>query len=337
MKNIYVLPVLVIIIGLSAVNNFAYCQDSAKERKYIFSLGTNFGFVHGLAFEYVYPIPNDTKGEFLSELRYDMKPVFFYGIHFDYKRGDLMGGPGFFASASFKTGFAGDSGTHENRDWISVENNSLTYFSAHTNKTNELIWLDITLGTSFPVKQYFYIKPLFNVSWMHFSFTGRDGYGIYSRGKVFDASGNPIMFYSIDDNPIKRSYNGKEVIRYMQDWYMITTGFIIGTNILSPFSFDLSFQISPFTFCAATDEHIERKITFKDYTGWGLLLEPKGNISVNLENIIFSLELTYRYIGRTRGISFYDNGNTGFYYQSANEAGAGLSLLNTCFLVRVFF
>ena len=341
MKNITVLSVLVIIIGALTANNSAYCQNSTKERSYIFSFGTQFGFVHGLAFEYVYPEPGTTKGELLSELRWDMKPVFFNGIQFDFGRKDLMSNPGFFASASFKAGFPGESGIHENRDWLSYENDALTSFSSHTNKTNEFYWLDIILGASFPVRQYFFIKPFISGSWMHFSYSGSDGYGQYARGKKYDDSGNPIpdnssyptMFFPINDDPKIYSFKGREVIRYMQDWFLIAAGFTIGTKILSPFYFDISFHISPFTYCAATDEHLTRNIIFKDYTGWGLFLEPKGNISIDLDNINFSLELAYRFIGRTRGPSFNKSGSGN--YVPGGEAGAGLSLLDTRFIIRV--
>ena len=329
MKNITVLTVLVIIVGAVTANNSIYCQDSIKERNYIFSLGTHLGFVHGLALECVYP-DETTKGELLSELRWDMKPVFYYGIQLDFNLNDLMSKPGFFASTSFRAGIPGDSGVMEDRDWQSYENDALTSFSSHTNKTGEFYWLDVKLGASFPVKQYFYIKPFFCGSWMRFSFSGRDGYGQYARRKTY----NPATYYPIDDNPYYYSFEGREVIRYMQDWFLIATGFSIGAKLLSPFSFDISFQISPFTYCAATDEHLERNTTFKDFSGWGLFLEPKGNISINLKNIDFSLELAYRFIGLTKGPSFTDTGNIGYFLQGG-EAGAGLSLLDTRFLIRV--
>ena len=330
MRNIAVFAVLVIITGAFTANNSAFCQGLEKERNYTFSLGSQFGFVHGLALEIVYPVPGETMGELLSELRWDMKGVFYYGAKIDFFRTDVMKGPGFFASVSFKTGIPGDSGTLENRDWMSVENGSLTHFSSHTNRTSDFYWLDLALGATIPVKPYFYLKPFVSGSWMHFSFTGRDGNGTYARQKT------STTFYSIDDNPLKYPFSG-EVIHYKQDWFLAAMGFSVGTKILSPFSFDLSFQISPFTYCAAMDEHLEREDTFLDYTGWGLFLEPAGVFLFSVgRRIDLSFELAWRYIGKTRGETYMKHGNNNKkYYLSTNEGGAGLSLFNANFLIRV--
>jgi len=312
MKNISVFAVLVIIAGSLAVNNSAFCQESAKKRNYSFSVGAQFGFVHGQALELVYPARGETKGELLSELKWDMKYVFYYGAKFDFSRTDVMSAPGFFASVSFKAGIPADSGIMEDRDWMSKENSNLTHFSSHTNKTREFYWLDLALGTTIPIKTYFYVKPFVSGSWMHFSFTGRDGYFKYPNEEGM-FSGN--------------------VIHYKQDWFLIALGISAGTKILSPFSFDLSFQISPFTYCAAKDDHIRRETIFMDFTGWGLFLEPEASVSFKVKQIEFFLNFNYRYIGRTIGQSYQNEKNTGFFI--GNKAGAGLSLFSTNFLIKI--
>ncbi|MCL2243731.1 MAG: omptin family outer membrane protease [Treponema sp.] len=324
MKNITVLAVLVIIIGASTANISVFCQNNSREtedyqqkinsktqnvKQYDFSFAAQYGFVYGQASELVYK--GNINNDLLSELLWDMKPVHYLGVQLDYNSKDLMSSPGFFASTSFKAGLPGDSGIMEDRDWI---NSSFpTHFSSHTNRTDDLFWIDIVLGASFPARQ-FYIKPFFSGSWMRFSFSGRDGNGIYPGSTV--------------------SFQGKEVIYYLQDWFLIGTGFSIGTKILSPFSFDLSFQMSPFTFCSATDEHLMTETTYRDLTAWGFYLEPGGNISVNMKYISFSFNLSYRFIGRTIGPSYRDKDNSGFFIQEGN-AGAGLSLLDTRFLIKV--
>jgi len=327
MKNIAVLTVLVIIVGVLTANNPAYCQDK-KERNYCFLFGTQYGFVHGQSLELVYPVPGETKGELLSELKWDMKPVFYYGAQIDFSRRDLMSGPGFFSSVSFKAGVPGDSGIMEDRDWMSQENGNLTHFSSHTNKTRELFWLDASLGASFPVKSYFHVKTFLSGSWMRFSFTGRDGKLKYARIKT----NNPDTYYPIDYNPEVKSLTGDD-INYAQEWLLIAAGFSIGAKFLSRFSLDLSFKISPFTYCAAMDEHLARKDTFMDFTGWGLFLEPAGSLSFTVEQIEFSLGFTYRYIGQTWGES-YTKHSDGYFYQNG-DAGAGLSLSDLRFLIRL--
>ncbi|MDR1869323.1 MAG: omptin family outer membrane protease [Treponema sp.] len=336
MKNIAVFTVLVIIFISFLADNSAYCLDSNKERKYVFSFGTQFGFVYGQAFELVYPTPGETKGELLSELRWDMKPVFYYGVKLDFNLANIMSRPGFFSSVSYKTGIPADSGVMEDRDWMSVENRELTNFSSHTNKTGDFYWLDAVVGASVPVKNYFYIKPFLSGSWMRFSFTGRDGYLIYAREKTYNPiTGNPETFYPINDKPDEGNLSGN-VITYKQDWLLVAAGFSIGTKLLSPFSFELSFQISPLTYCATMDEHLLRSITFRDFTYMGLFLEPSGSFSFTLERIEFSLEFAYRHIGRTIGES-YKKENDGDYLYSPNEAGAGLSLSDLRFIVKLKF
>jgi outer membrane protease len=326
MKNITAFTVLVIIFFLFAVNNSAYSQEQ-KERKYSLSTGTQFGFIYGQALELVYPLPNNTKGGLLSELLWNMKPVFYYGVQLDFSRFNIMSGPGFFASLGFKAGIPGNSGTMEDRDWWSTENDSLTVFSSHKNNTSEFFYFNADIGASFPVKTYFYVKPFISGSWTRFSFTGSDGYGLMARQK------SPTTYYPITDNPQQYTFTG-EVIRYKQDWLLIACGFSIGTKILSPFSIELSFQISPFNYCAATDDHLTTNSTFKDFTFNGFYIEPGGSFSFSVERLEFIYEFTYRYIGRTRGES-YSKYTSSDYILSNNESGAGLSIINSRFLVKV--
>ncbi|MDR0302850.1 MAG: omptin family outer membrane protease [Treponema sp.] len=321
MKNITVLAVLVIILN-------AYSYAGENEKTYCFLLDPQFGFVYGQAMEYVYPLPGQTKNELLSELLWDMKPIFYFGVQAQFSRIDLMSKPGFFSSLSFKAGIPAESGVMEDRDWRSTENDSLTDFSSHTNRTSEFFWLDAAVGASIPIKSLLYIKPFIGGSWMRFVFIGRDGYGTYARSKGFGT------FYPIDDNPIEKSYKGQKVIRYEQDWLLLAAGLSAGTEIFSPFSFELSFQISPFTYCAATDNHFTTKTVYRDFTGWGLFLEPSLDISFSAGALEFSLKFTYRHIGKTKGES-YSNMNDTWFFLEPNEGGAGLSVLDSRFLFSI--
>jgi len=316
MKNIAVLSILVIILSVCS-----YAEESegtSAERNFYFSLGPQLGFVYGQTMEYVYPLPGETKNELLSELVWDMKPVFYYGIQAKFSRIDMTSGPGFFFSVSFKTGIQADSGVIEDRDWMWPANSELTNFSSHTNRTDKFLWLDAAVGASFPIKSLLYIKPFIGGSWMRFAFTGRDGYGIYK-----------------DSSHKEQELNFSGVVAsYQQDWLFMSAGFSVGTNILSHFLFDISFQTSPLTYCSATDNHIERNTIFRDITQWGLLLEPSFNMSFVVNPIEFSFGLNYRHIGKTKGESYGNEGNTGFYV-SPNKAGAGLSVFDSRFIISI--
>jgi outer membrane protease len=314
MKNITALTVLVIIILTLSLSHTAHCQEEDSERNYGFSFGTQFGFIHGQSLEYVYSNPGQTASDILSELVWEVKPVFYYGIKLDFGRINPMKATGFFASASFKTGVPADTGIMEDRDWMSVENSDLTHFSSHTNKTREFFSLDAAVGASIPVRTYFYLKPFLSGSWTRFSFTARDGYWKYPSGTG--------------------SFEGEEVCNYKQDWFLLAAGIFIGTNILSPFSLDISFQISPLTYCQAVDEHIKRNETYLDYTGIGLYLEPGGRFSYSVQRIEFSLEAAWRFIGKTKGQSYISYGD---FTLRNGTAGAGLSFIDTRLLVKLHF
>ena len=328
MKNITALAVLVIISGTFAVNNLL-CQT--QERTYDFSIAPQIGFVHGRALEVVYPV--DTPADLLSELRWEMKPVFYLGAQIDFGRLNPMKGPGFFSSMSFRVGFSGESGVMEDRDWMSVENSSLTHFSSHTNETRKFYWMDIAAGASLPINHRFYIKPFLSGSWMLFSYEGKDGYGKYARPKDKSALYSDT-FFPIDDNPIEYTYSGV-VIRYTQEWYLFAAGLIFGIMLPADFSLDLSFQISPLAFCAAVDEHLTRNVKYMDITSRGLFLEPKCRLAYTVNQLEFSFEYAYRHIRKTRGTTYQKN--AGGDYFANGEGGAGLSLSDTRFLVKILF
>jgi len=307
---------------LSAIKP-SYCQAQTLNFNNL-SLGTVFGAVYGHSEELVYPL--NTPAELYSELLYDMKPVFYAGIQIDYGRANIMRGPGFFASLIFKAGIPADSGIHENRDWMSAVSADLTNFSSHTNKTNEFFWIDLSLGASIPVGTYFYITPFISGSWMHFAFTGRDGYYQYA-----ERSGG--VFLPIENAPIIPLTG--DVIRYQQDWLLLAAGLSVGSRILFPFSFELSFQITPLTYCAAKDEHLLRSETFLDFSSWGLFFEPRAAFSLIMERFELSLEASYRSIGRTRGDSYSRSGSSGAFRRNG-EAGAALTLFDARFLFRAW-
>jgi len=318
MKNITVLSVLVIILS---VNSYA-------ERNYCFSLGPQFGLVSGQALEIVYPVTGETKGELLSELTWDMKPVFYYGIQAEFGLIDPMKKPGFFSSLSFNAGIPADSGIMEDRDWQSIENGDLTNFSSHTNKTNMFFQLDAACGASFPTNNNL-LKLFISGSWMRFVFTGRNGHSKYAREKIKGSH----TYYPIDDNPDEQDFSGKEVIIYQQDWLLLAVGFSAGTN-LYPFFFNVSFQISPFTYCSAADSHLLTDKIFRDFTGLGLFVEPSFYMSFAVRQVELSLGLNYRHIGKTKGKSYINVNNAGFNLDS-HKVGAGLSMFDSRFLASI--
>jgi len=308
MKNITVLTVLVITLFLS-INEIS--AEEQPEKDYGFSFGASIGFVYGQSVELVYPV--NTPAKYLSELLWDMKPVFYLGLQADFGRINIMDKPGFFASLSFNIGLPSVTGIMEDRDWMNLNNDYITHYSRHTNKTREFLWLDLEAGMTIPVRHDLYIKPVLAGSWMRFAFTGRDGYGEYNFPGV----------------PSYISYDGQEVIRYEQNWYIIAAGLSAGTKITFPLSFELSFLISPLIYCAAIDEHLTTHVTYYDYMVFGLFYEQKACASFTIKSVILSLEFSYRYIEGTKD---YFN-----QQKNINKPGAGLFLFNSCFMIKYQF
>jgi outer membrane protease len=252
-----------------------------------------------------------------------MKPVYYAGVYADLGLTDIMSKIGFFSSLSFKAGIPGESGIMEDRDWKSTYNNALTHYSRHTNRTLNFFFLFLALGGSFPVKS-FYIKPFISGSWMQFAFTGSDGFYKYA---------NEISYgiYEPIENSSEKPLSG-DLISYRQDWLILAAGLSVGSNILYPFLFEFSFQITHLNFCMAVDNHLYANTDYNDYTRLGLFIEPRGNISLTTEKVKFSFEAAYRHISPTEGDSYINN-----TYQSPSKAGAGLSIMDYQFIVKYIF
>ena len=320
MKNITFFVVLVISICTAR-------QAIAQEGPlYAVSISPQFGFVHGQAKELVYPA--GTKAEFLSELRWDKKPVFYYGISLDFSQIAPRDRRGYFFNLSLKQGIPGRSGMHENRDWMSKENANLTHFSRHDNHTRELFFLDFGAGLSFPFDRII-LKPFFNLSFMRLSFFGTDGYGLYARQT---STGS---FYPIDDNPKRVRFSGK-VISYTQEWLNLAPGISAGYYAHDNFLTELSFMISPLVSCVALDEHKERNIQFNDHTWGGIWLEPGFKLSWAItEWLGISGEVSWRHIVGTKGQSYTRTPIGAGSYQASGIAGTGLSVINTSLAVTL--
>jgi outer membrane protease len=299
-------------------------QTLKKNKNFNISIGPLYGIMYGQILELVYP--TDTAGKLLSELRWDMKPINYLGLQAGFEQQNPLNKWGLFTEISFLLGIPGDTGTMEDRDWQSVENGELTNYSNHKNRTNEFYWFDAKAGLLFSLNSQFYLNPFLGFSWMKFSFTARDGMIKYARNKSSNT------YYQIDDDPDIEYLTGN-ICNYTQNWYIAAAGFLIGAHITPLINMDFSFQITPLTFCSSIDEHLKTNKTFYDITNYGLFIEPALNMSLNIKWMEFNLNLSYRHINPARGKSYINENN----YPSGNEAGAGLSLFNACFLVKARF
>ncbi|MDR1858998.1 MAG: omptin family outer membrane protease [Treponema sp.] len=308
---------------------FFSAQPVQAQEGYAVSLSPLFGMAHGHAEEIVYPAGN-TRAPLLSELLWDIKPVFYYGFSLGFSQVDPRERWGFFSSLALKTGIPGTSGYLEDRDWMSVENANLTHYSKHYNYTREMFLLDAGAGLSFPFKRLMLLKTCANVSFTRLSFFGMDGYGIYAR-RIESGIYAPIY-----DDPENADFSGKKVISYTQEWLTVALGVSFGYFFQANFLAELTFLVSPLVFCVDLDEHKERSNQYRDYLLGGLSIEPGMRLSLTASRWLdISWEFSWRHVRGTRGATYVRNPiGTGIWAQEG-EAGAGLSIINTSLALKI--
>jgi outer membrane protease len=332
MKNITAFAVLVIIL-----------QAPAQALENSFSISPRFGLFYGQAEEIVYPpsggYPQKSPKDFLSQLLWDMKPVYYYGISLDYSQTNPMEHWGFFSSLSIKTAIPGLSGTMEDRDWASRVNNDLTHYSSHDNFTDHILWVDVSAGLSFPLWSLFLLKVNTAFSYMSFGFSGMNGKAVYARETP--QSG---IYYPITDKPNLYTFEGK-VISYSQQWFSFAPGISLEYYFRLPayhkdsghyrivylktICLELFLQISPLNLCIDLDKHYARSLLYNDYLLGGLFFEPQAAIKfIPNEQIKVSLEASYRSISGTKGKAYVRILGTGADFVNIGEAGAGLSIFD---------
>ena len=299
---------------------------TALTNSYAFSAAPQFGMVYGLAEEIVYPF--NTKAKLLSQLLWDMKPLWYYGVELEAAPVNPEERWGGFSTLSLKFGIPAITGVMEDRDWMSVENDALTHYSTHDNRTRALFWFDFSAGVSLPLYSVFLLKMYAGVSYMNFAFSGEDGYG--KRAVRADDG----IYYPIDANFEEYTFSGK-VINYTQEWLIFAPGIAFAYHYRKIFAADLFFMISPLILCGDMDEHLTTGAQYRDYMKGGLFLEPGTRVYVNInEWLRLSLVFSWRYISGVKGDTYQKPYGAG-YYERTGRAGAGLSVLEAGLLFKV--
>jgi outer membrane protease len=324
-KNITGFAVLVIIFLCAPI---LAAQEKLAD-SHALSLSYQTGIWYGQAEEIVYPPASAYSGtELYSQLLWDMRPVWYNGLLLDFGRINPLTQWSVIANFSFKYGFPGKSGTMDDRDWLSAKNDALTNFSSHDNNTKEVIMIDGAAGVAIPIQGMFLLKVFAQASYMRFSFSGMDGYGIYA-----EHLGNGA-YAPIDDNPTLYTFSGK-VINYTQEWMVAALGHSFTINFYDHFSAGWSVLISPFIACSGFDEHLLTHTQFSDYMQGGLFLEQGAELSFAATQwLTLSVDYSWRYISRTKGSS-YNRAYGTEYHVPGGEAGAGLSVSDASLRVKV--
>ena len=295
----------------------------AANGSYSFSLSPYIGILYGRSEEIVYKeAPNQNL--YQSELLWDLKPLIYAGFGADFSPRDPLRERGFIAALSFKAGLPLRSGIIEDRDWDNLEPNYyLTRYSRHDAYSRTAILLDVSAGYFQRFSGSLALNFYGEFSYMHFSWSGRDGYTQY-------ASETPEGLYLPWNSNLPKSNVAGNVVLYKQDWFIFSPGVSLEWNMNRLFSMKTCFNYSPLIYCADRDDHlIYMKRTFLDYLSFGNYFKLGGELTLSpSQNTSISFLASYKRISGTRGDTVYQS------TRYKDEAGAGYSALDLGLAVK---
>jgi outer membrane protease len=342
MKNITLFIIFVIIFYTSMTGTRVWAQysgpvpsPSSIKNKFPYTLSVTpaAGFLYGYGEEIVYKYPG--KDTYMSQLLWNIKPLFYAGGVLDFSRINPMEKWGFFTALSLKAGFPGKTGIMEDRDWL-APGDALSNYSRSDNYTDRALLFDYLLGLTLPLKSFALLKFHWSFSWMSFYWTGRDGYLRYPR----DQLNKPLHDTPLDDSVEKKPLYGP-LISYSQDWIITSPGLSVFFPLPRRFGAELSFQISPLVFCFARDDHLLRNVEFRDYISGGLYLEPRGTIVFSPhERFELSLYVSYRFVKGAPGESYgreTGENKTGEFDKYSEDPGAAFYALDSGLSFKIRF
>ncbi|MDR2608318.1 MAG: omptin family outer membrane protease [Treponema sp.] len=328
MKNIPVFFFFVIIAGTLFAEEPV---PPGKSFPYTLSLSQSAGFLYGHGEERVYK----EDGALLSQLLWEMKPLFYYGAGLDFSRNNKYENTGFSTALSLKAGFPSLSGIMEDRDW-NTQDGELSNYSTHYNYTEGALILDYRAGLSIPLYSRLLLELYLGFSWMHFNWIARDGYILYPK----DQYGSYLDGTALGPDAEKDPYDGP-AIGYSQDWLLIFPGAGLSLPLNRFFAIAFSFRWSPLIFCEARDDHFATKTEYSDSMNFGLYLEPRAEISfMPKERLLLSLYCSWRKLEANPGdtISRKTGVNTGDTTAGmANAAGAAWNTIDSGIGITIRF
>jgi outer membrane protease len=315
MKSIAALAVFVI---LAPGSSYAEKEKSS----YAFSVSAETGILYGTSHEIVYD--HTSSQRYLSELQWNIKPLFFAGLSAELGPRNPLNEFAFFAGLEIKAGLPGKTGAVEDRDWfpnVPSAPGALTHFSSHENHTKAAFLADLDGGVCFPLGKTSALKISLNFSYMFFKYEAWNGYTQYGSNPT-DVSQNC--------DPWQPGWNKVYInglgMDYTQHWFILSPAVALvvpGKRI----SFSFSIAVSPAVVCIAFDNHFWRDLLTHERMFGGMFLETEGNFFFAFSGFFgIGLSASYRYIDGTRG-DRYDTENGIDTPWMRNIAGAGYRAL----------
>jgi outer membrane protease len=283
---------------------------------------------YGQSEELVYQTSDEDT--YLSQLLWDIKPVWYYGSALSYGLEDPLQKIALFAEAAFRSGIPAGTGIMEDRDWMAPDY-QLSHFSTHTNFTRGALLADIGLGLTIPMRSRMWIKAGLWLSYMWFSWDSQNGY-LQHATENFDG------VYEVWNENIPKVYLFGPAISYIQNWLLFSPGFSLQFPLGRISCLGFSLHWSPFVLAKAQDiHHSKPDVEYLDYLSSGaMFFEPRSELTFSPhKNLSLSWYIAYRYISSVRGISknrktiTSSSADDGSYSNTANKSGASYRALET--------
>ncbi|MDR0400221.1 MAG: omptin family outer membrane protease [Treponema sp.] len=293
---------------------------------YTFSIAPQFGIFYGRGEEQVFK--GEESNGLLSQLLWDLKPLYYGGVKTEFARKNPMGGFGFFGSLSLKFGFPAESGSMEDRDWQDAAG-KLTNYSRHDAFTNGSVILDLAAGPSIPIGANFALRPSLGISYTRFSWVAQNGYIRYGEKENGD-------YQPLKDFDLPQPISGT-VVSYSQDWTYMPIGLSLWIRPDRVFSGALWFYGGPVLKFVGRDDHHFLNNTNARGQYWdeiigGYSLEPGGEFRFSpVERVSLRLTCSWlRIAANPRGKYFarYTGAGNKEWNLQGNFSGGGFQTLD---------
>jgi outer membrane protease len=292
---------------------------------YALSLSPQFGFLYGQGEEQVYL--SDNSDTLMSQLLWDLKPLFYGGIKLEFAQRNPQEGFGGFGALSLKFGIPMRTGVMEDRDWLAARHpGAVTNYSLHNALSRAALILDLAAGPSIPLGRFLAIRPSLGFSYTRFSWTGQGGYLHY---KEKNTGGYSYVNEPLTDSDPKTPVSGT-VISYSQDWLHLPLGLSLLVMPGRRFSGMLWFYAGPVLKFVALDNHYLRYLQFMDKIRGGYFLEPGGEFRFGLGKHFFLRAYgSWRYFAaKPNGESYYRPDDGGSWIFLGDTSGGRLQTMD---------
>lgn len=244
-------------IPKSKVTEYSNKENNSNDNKkastdFHFSVEPVVSFRTGTIGEYVFLKNSSYSSNKLSELDWDMKPIFAVGIRAN------GGWKGIGVTGYVSGAVSSKCGTMADSDWLNVQYSELSNYQYKTNYSESDNYVDscinagVQAGYTFNLPYHFSITPFAAFDFEHIAFTAKGGNAWYGT------QSNSTYYYPYNDASHQYTYNwddDEKVIGYERYTYIPWIGLSAGYKFDFGLSLSASFQTAPYVYCESQDDH----------------------------------------------------------------------------------